>query len=77
MQSDFDAEIEAKARSTSAHRLRPESLNRLCYAHRQKEVEMDALREYLVGEGVGVGEGEGEGEGEGVGVSEGEGEGKR
>ena len=46
-EAEAEAEIEAKARSHSAHRLRPEAFHRLCYAHRQKEVEMEALRDYL------------------------------
>ena len=37
-EAEYEQEIEAKSRSNSAHRLRPEALNRLCYGHRQKEV---------------------------------------
>ena len=46
-EADHEAEIEATSRANSAHRLRPSALHRLCYAHRQKEVEMEALRDYL------------------------------
>ena len=46
-EAEYEQEIEAKSRSPSARRLRPEALNRLCYGHRQKEVEMEALRDYL------------------------------
>ena len=46
-QRNAEEEIEAKARSHSAQRLRPSALHRLCYAHKQKEVEMQALRDYL------------------------------
>ena len=46
-QREAEEEIEAKSRSHSAANLRPAALHRLCYAHRQKDVEMEALRDYL------------------------------
>ena len=46
-EAEHEMEIEALTRSLSAKRLPPKSLHRLCYAHRQKILELDALREYL------------------------------
>ena len=47
VEHEREAEIAALARSHSARKLRPQALDRLCYAHRQKAVEMEALREYV------------------------------
>lgn len=46
-EAEHDAKIEEKARTWSARHLDPGAFNRLCYAHRQKEVELQALRDYL------------------------------
>lgn len=46
-QAMHETELAAMSRSLSAKRLRPESLHRLCYAHHQKTVELEALRDYL------------------------------
>ena len=48
VEHEREAEIAALARSHSARKLGPQALDRLCYAHRQKAVEMEALREYAI-----------------------------